>query len=169
MMGEESYFINLPESVITDALDDWSWLPIDGKKPIRVTAFGDVFLIAEDGISFLDTLEGKIEWVCTTDKELEDILSQDSGRDQYLMGGLVDRAISEGLILNDGECYDFVVSPVLGGEVSFENMQKLDFSVATSLSGQIHRQVKDLPEGTKISGIAADGIFPQSKPWWKIW
>ncbi|GAB5562818.1 MAG: hypothetical protein SynsKO_44650 [Synoicihabitans sp.] len=168
-MGSNSYFIDLPESVIADALEDWTWLPIAGKKPLRVTCFGDVFFKADDGIWFLDTLEGAIGLVCPTIKEFEDILGQESGQDQYLMGGLVDRAMSEGHILNDGECYDFVVSPVLGGEASFENMQRLDFSVATSISGQIHRQVKDLAEGTEISSIVLDGDKSQAKPWWKIW
>lgn len=168
-MGMNTYFIDIPESVIFDALEDWSWLPIAGKNPIRVTSFGDVFLSDENGIWFLDTLEGKIEAVCSSIEELDEILSQESAQDQYLLGGLVDRAMSEGLTLSEGECYDFIVSPILGGEVLFENMQKLDFSVAASLSGQIHQQVKDLPEGTKISGISADGDTPVAKPWWKIW
>jgi hypothetical protein len=33
----------------------------------------------------------------------------------------------------------------------------MDFDVALTIAGQLHRQVRDLPPGTRISGFTVDG------------
>jgi hypothetical protein len=52
------------------------------------------------------------------------------------------------------------VPPVLGAPIAIENLELMDFEVYLSIQGQLHRQVKDLPPGTKISGITVDGQTP---------
>ena len=48
------------------------------------------------------------------------------------------------------------VPKLFGGEFAVENITKMDFVVALNLGGQLVRQVKDLPPGTKISGLTVD-------------
>ena len=44
-----------------------------------------------------------------------------------------------------------MAAPILGGELSVSNIQVIDFVVSINILGQLHRQVRDLPPGTRIS------------------
>jgi hypothetical protein len=40
------------------------------------------------------------------------------------------------------------------------NVEVVDFLVALNLAGQIHRQIRELPPGTKITGFTVEGTAP---------
>jgi hypothetical protein len=155
------YFIAPEPAKVASALEAWSWIGVSTKKPIRVTAFADVFLQDKDGIWFLDSVEGKLKRVCATTVELDALLKTEEGKDAYLFAGFVERAHREGLTLGSGECYSFKINPVLGGAMDYRNIEKQDFVVALHIAGQIHEQVRNLPPGTKISELKIDGA-PQT-------
>jgi hypothetical protein len=164
-------YLIAPDPVkLTQALAGWKWIGIEGMTPIVTTAFACVFFRADNGIWFLDTLEGTLSRVCSTEADLNALLATQKGKDDYLSAGLVDRAVREGMTLKDGECYDYRINPILGGSVEFENVQKQDFVVALHVAGQIYEQVRHLTPGTKISAIHVEGPnVHRSKPWWKFW
>lgn len=165
-----SYFISPPPRQIVLALDAWQWLDMAGKRPFRVTAFGDVFLRADDGIWFLDSLEGRLQHVCQTEAELDRILATEEGQDAYLFIGFVEGAVRQGMLLDVTECYDFTVAPVLGGPMQASNVEKRDFAVALNIRGQIHEQVRHLPPGSQVTSLTLAGQEKRpAKPWWKLW
>ncbi len=143
--------ITPPREAIERALESWQWLPIQGREPVLVTAFGDIFFAAKDGVWFLDTLEGTFQRVCSTHAELEEILATAEGEDHYCLAGFVERACREGAVLRDGQCYDFTLHPVVGGKLEYANVQPRDFVVAVHIAGQLHQQAKQFPPGTKIN------------------
>ncbi len=147
------YLINPTSEELSEGLEAWSWLPVKEKSPIAVTAFGDVFLESPEGIWFLDTLEGSLNRIADSKPELDEILNTAEGQTHFLFSSFVDRALSEGMNLEEGQCYDFKVNPVLGGAVEFENIEVNDFVVSLYVSGQVHQQIKDLPPGAKIKEI----------------
>lgn len=164
------HFITLHPQKLDSALEAWTWAGIGGMKPIRVTAFADVFFENREGIWFLDTIEGKIERVCSTESELDTLLATEEGRERFLLAALVERAVLEGLSLEAGQCYDFKVAPILGGAIAYENIQKQDFEVTFHIGGQIHQKVSRMTQGTKISSVVVNGESPTKiKPWWKVW
>jgi hypothetical protein len=59
--------------------------------------------------------------------------------------------------LESGECYDWKVDPALGGKISADEIVKRSFVVKVNISGQLHRQIKDLPPGTKINRVTISG------------
>jgi len=124
---------------------------------LKNTAFGDVFFESDEGIFFLDSLSGTLDKVSNTKAELQNVLNTPDGQDHYLMAGLVSIARENGLILESGECYDFKVSPSLNGAMDLENLQKMDFKVSLNISGQITKQIKDLPVGTNIGSVTLEG------------
>ncbi|MDT0213587.1 DUF1851 domain-containing protein [Rothia sp. ARF10] len=147
-----------PADVITRALEDWSWLPdLEGKQVIATSAFGDVLLQGEDGVWFLDTVEGSLSREWDDAGALQAALNTPEGQDTYLMGGLVEAAHAAGLEPGDDEVLSFVVAPVLGGAIEVENVETADVVVSLSVAGQIHQQVKDLPPGTSVSSVTVDG------------
>ena len=58
-----------------------------------------------------------------------------------------------GLLLTQGECYSPIHPPALGGSYAPENFEKTSWRVHVSIMGQIHEQTKDLPPGTRITGV----------------
>lgn len=84
-------------------------------------------------------------------------LESEAGQDELLLGGLAVSANARGLVLDDHEVYDFTVPPILGAGFGADNITKRDFVVALNLAGQLHRQLRTMPPGTKISGFTFDG------------
>ena len=153
VVRKNMFYIEPSSEDICRALDAWKWLPIELKQPILVTAFGDIFLSATDGIWFLDTLEGSLNRVCDTREELSQILRTEDGGNHYLFAGFVERAQREGMLLKENQCYDFKVNPVVGGKIEFANIEPRDFVVAVNMAGQLHEQTRNLPDGTRIEGF----------------
>lgn len=164
------YLIAFAPDKLTSALETWSWIGIEGKRAIRVTAFGDVFFQDDEGIWFLDTVGGKLERISSSESELDGLLATEEGKDRFLLSTLVDRAVCEGLTLEKGMCYDFKIAPVLGGSLGYKNLQTQDLEITLYLGGQIHQQTRGMRTGTKIADVTSNNSPVKSaKPWWKVW
>ncbi|RZT28607.1 uncharacterized protein DUF1851 [Kribbella sp. VKM Ac-2569] len=135
------------------ALESWTFLELDGLVPVFTSPFGDVFFQAADGFWWLDTLEGTLELTWASADELRDELNTEDGQDQYLLAGLAFGAANQGVVPGPDQVYSFTHPPQLGGELTLDNVEVLDFVVSLNFLGQIHSQIRDLPPGTPISGI----------------
>lgn len=144
-------------------LASWGFVDLQGKRPFMVSLFGDVFLDSDEGIWFLDTIEGTLERRWWTRDELTATLAEPAGQDQYLLGGLALAAKRRGLILGADEVYSFTPPPVLGGSFDVENIRVIDVVVALDVAGQIHDEVRVLRPGTIVSGVAVDGERPNGR------
>jgi len=145
------------EETYRQALDDWSWLSLAGKHPFLASLFGDVFLEDHAGIWMLDVLEGTLTHVFGDRQQMAAALDTEEGQDRHLLAGLALAAERRfGVVPGPGEVLAWTLPPVLGAPVAAENLQVMDFVVYLSLQGQLHRQVKDLPPGAKISGFIFD-------------
>lgn len=147
-------FIDILDRDIQRGLDGWRWIDLEGLTAVAISAFGDVFFRTPGGsIQMLDTIEGRLKEVAESLAHLTAQLQQTETRDELLLGGLVNAARTKNMRLEEGECYDFKVAPVLGGEMSLEATHKLSFVVKLHIAGQLHEQVKDLPPGTRIGRL----------------
>lgn len=132
-------------------LESWAWLDLAAKTPAFSSLFGDVILESADGLWFLDVVEGKLTRPWSSESELRAALAEPEMREQYLREGLAVAAAEDGIALAPDEIYDFSTPPILGGELAVENLKATDFEVALNIAGQIHDQVRDLPEGTRVA------------------
>lgn len=149
-----SYFIEETRERVIQGLDAWRWLQIPAFTSYKVSAMGDLFLMAEDGkIWFLDTLEGKCSPAFSSMAHFDQVMATTQGQDHYLMAGMLLRAEREGMKLQPGQCFDWKLAPVVGGKIEFENLSQMDFVVSLHIAGQIHDQVRHLGPGTKISSF----------------
>lgn len=144
-------FLKFPPEKIQQALASWQWLAVVGKQPFLVTAFGDVFLRDTDGIHFLDTIEGTLEFVCKTDAELERILDSEETAERFLLASLLAEAERRGITLASNECLNFGLDPVVGGAIDISNVVAQDFVVAVNVAGQLHSQTRNLAAGTPLA------------------
>ncbi|HQR66540.1 MAG TPA: DUF1851 domain-containing protein [Thermoanaerobaculia bacterium] len=143
-------------TMCTPALEQWHWLlpPSLELEPLLLTALGDLFLEAPDqSVLFLDTTDGTVTLIAKNRESWQRQL-QDSERLSYwFQPGFVAALRASGYSLADGEVFSPTIPPILGGKQAPENYSPTHWLAHFHLLGQIHRQVKDLPSGTKISSI----------------
>jgi hypothetical protein len=67
------------------------------------------------------------------------------------MAGLAFAAERQGIIPSARQVLSFKVAPVLGAAIAVENIEVMDFEVIVHITGQLHRQVRDMPPGSRIN------------------
>lgn len=150
-------FIEIPANMIAGALEAWGWIGLGGLTVIAVSAFGEPFFRDRHGaIHQLDTLDGRLTKVAGSLSEFTAVLQEAAARDELLLAGLVSSAMDRGLILAPGECYDFRIAPILGGEISVDQIEKISFLVKLHIAGQLHDQVRHLAPGTRINSVTLE-------------
>jgi hypothetical protein len=137
-----------------DLLGDWRWLLGDSMRLLLVSAIGDMFLADPAGqVFWLETGSGQLQKIAASNDQFQQLRQQPQNADQWFIPRLVGDLITSGVRLAPGQCYSYKKPPILGGQIELSNFQPTDLSVHFSILGQIHRQVKDLPPGTKIKGF----------------
>jgi hypothetical protein len=142
-------------------LSHWRWLVPTDLRPFSLTLFGDWFF--EDrrgGVHFLDTVGGKLSQIAPTRDAFLEMRERPENRDEWYMADLALHCLERGLQPGEGQCLSFKIPPVLGGPLYPDNIEVSDLMVHESITAQIHRGVKDLPEGTKIGRFVVDGEEP---------
>lgn len=138
----------------TQLLREWKWLMCEPMKPILLTALGDVFAQGESqAVYFLDANVGSIDKVALNGDEFQNKLRDIRFVTEKLLPARILQLRKAGITLKPGEVYSHSHPMALGGEDNNENVAPTSVLIHLSLYGQIHRQIKDLPEGTSISDI----------------
>jgi hypothetical protein len=76
--------------------------------------------------------------------------------------GLAFAAERQGIIPSARQVLSFKGAPVLGAAIAVENIEVMDFEVIVHITGQLHRQVRDMPPGSRITGFTV--APPPSQP-----
>ena len=154
-------------------LEDWRWLIGTALQLWHATKFGDALLLnPEDGsIYFLDVMAGKVERIAENEAEFESALATNDNANKWLMTDVMDGQALLGMLPGHNECLSFKHPPALGGQLDPDNFETCDIAVHLSIAGQIHRQCKDLPPGTKISNTNFESTERKisKRPWWRFW
>ena len=151
--------VRLDNQSSDDLLGEWRWLVGNEACLLMVSSCGDMFLSDSQGhISWLDCGTGQLQQIAGSVAEFDTLRQQRENADQWFMPQLVGDLMARGVKLGPGECYSYKKPPVLGGRIEPSNFEPTDLSVHFGILGQIHRQVKDLPPGTKISDIKIEGL-----------
>jgi hypothetical protein len=139
---------------ITDICSDWQWLLNNQYIPIMVSCSGDMFLIDETkSVSWLDTGTGQLQKIADDVDQFNSALADIDNIDKWFLASVVLDLIEKGMNLKENEVYSYKLMPILNGNYSTENFEMTDISVHFSMTGQICRQVKDLPDGTRINKV----------------
>jgi hypothetical protein len=138
---------------IEEALEEWRWLFPDEVKPLVVTAAGDLFMIAANGVVlFLDTIAGAVVPAADSVEAWEQKLASDpEAVDQWLMPGFIE-ALREAAPLPHGHCYSPLIPPIMGGKYEVANWPPTSWQVHFSNSGRTMFALKDVPDGARITG-----------------
>jgi hypothetical protein len=135
-------------------LSDWRWLVSPEFKPVLMTTFGDLFLCDQSGgIHFLDLMSGEFKQVAESQEEFDRLCEDRERRRGWFIGFLFTEVRKLCGSLAAGECCSCKQPLSLGGQLEPDNFERTDLQVHYSILGQLHRQTKHLPPGTKIGSI----------------
>jgi hypothetical protein len=139
---------------IETLLNDWEWAMPEPLRPVLLTAMGDAFAQGQSGaVYYVDVVGGCIHQVADDGASFKALLNDREFVTDHLFPSRIVELREAGLTLEPRQVYSHKQMLVLGGSDEIENIETTDVSVHISIHGQVHRQVKDLPEGTPISDI----------------
>jgi len=138
-------------SASADLLAEWRWLLGAHARLCGWSAAGDLFYSDEHGqVWRLDTGAGEPDSVASSDQAFEQLLGDPERADELLLLPVV-RAFEElHGPLGEGRCLGFTTMPVFGGDYTVENRFTISVTEHASFTGDLHRQIRDLPDGTAI-------------------
>lgn len=146
-MNLGDYLIDQSRLVWRDLLDDWTWLVPSTASVWLMNRFAELILVLEDGsISYLETSAGALRAIATNQDDFIVKIDQGDNANEWLMIPLVDQCVAAGMTPAPSQCYGFKTPPTLGGRYDVANVELSDISVYFAIMGQIHQQIKDLPD-----------------------
>ncbi|MEO1526644.1 MAG: T6SS immunity protein Tdi1 domain-containing protein [Planctomycetota bacterium] len=133
-------------------LEPWGWLLPDVFTIWFANRFGDIFIELDDmSIQMLDVGCGTIERIADSRDDFRHLIDDDDNAMDWLMIPLVDALGAAGKSLKSGYCYGYRLIPVLGGEYAVANSCVLPVHEHYGITAEIHRQIKDLPDGAQVT------------------
>lgn len=137
--------------IITEISSSWGWVGIDPEEVVGENDFGNLMI---------RDVEGKYWRLCPEDlycevvagnrDELDALARNQEFLADWYMADLVAQANQALGPLPAGRKYHLVIPGALGGEYAISNIQTAPLVEMIRLSGNIGRQIKDLPNGAKI-------------------
>lgn len=94
---------------------------------------------------------GTLERVADSRDGFSDLIDREDNANQWLMIPLVNELVASGKLLKPGYCYGYLQSPILGGDYTVENTIVIPIAEHYHVNGSIHEQIKDLPDGSKVT------------------
>jgi hypothetical protein len=135
-------------------LSEWRWLLGDTFQIVLISSLGDMFLSDSAGhIHWLDTGAGRLTEIASSLGEFQKLRQQPAKAAEWFAPQLVGDILQSGARLTRDQCFGYKVPPALGGQMEPSNFEPTDLAVHFGILGQIHEQIKDLPEGTPIGEI----------------
>ncbi|MEL6108533.1 MAG: T6SS immunity protein Tdi1 domain-containing protein [Planctomycetota bacterium] len=151
-MQMDDYLLDHAEVDWSSVLAPWHWLLPASLTIWIVNRFGDIFAVLDDGCVYMfDVGRGTIERVAESREHFGDLLDTDDNASDWLMIPLVDDLVAGDKTLKPGECYGYALNPVLGGDYTTGNTIVLPLGEHYRFNAEIHRQIKDLPDGAEVT------------------
>ena len=154
-MAVPSHLTAKSEGITAETLlSDWQWLVHRRFTPVVITALGDLFLRDETGrVHFLDLMRGEFKPVAASQDEFDRLCEDREQRRSWFVGQLVMELRKLHGELAAGQCFGCKIPLSLGGQLEAPNFERTDVQVHYSVLGQLHRQTRHLPPGTKIHDV----------------
>jgi hypothetical protein len=129
----------------------WSWKLGEHWTPILFSVIGDVFIELKAGtVWWLSTATGGLEQVADSREHFTDLLRGDR-TEEWFLPGLVEVLHVQGKVPEADECYTYALFPVFAdGSFSAENMRAIPAARHFVISGDLHRRIEGLPDGSAV-------------------
>ncbi|MGD9588287.1 MAG: T6SS immunity protein Tdi1 domain-containing protein [Pyrinomonadaceae bacterium] len=129
----------------------WDWLLPQPFDPVMASTLGDVFFQqGGSDVYWLNTGTAEITQVATSRAEFMELLRTKKA-DEWFMPNLVEQLKVAGKFLGPDGCYTYVSLPIFSeGKYEVANLNPVPAVEHFSITGDIHRQIRHLPDGSKV-------------------
>lgn len=143
----------MPAELTNDVHAAWSWLMPEPWEPVLCSKIGGIFLRAAGGeVLWLDTAVALVDPVAQSVEQFHDICRNNADIvHEWFETGLIERLHDAGKIAGPGECYGFTFLPVFAeGKYEPDNMFVAPIGEVLIGVADIHKQISELPDGSKV-------------------
>lgn len=146
----DKYLVPIDNLDLKKVLSTWTWLTGD-KSIVALTKSGDALLKDNSGhLYFLDVGGGTVEVKADNYRDFFDNKLSYKLTEELLLTVVVDKLEQHGIKLNARQVYSYTLLPIIGGSQDEKNMFAVDLYEHYNLTGDIHFQLKDSPDGTQV-------------------
>jgi hypothetical protein len=138
-------------NIVEEIKESWGWVGIEPVEVVGENDFGNLMI---------KDIEGKYWRLCPEDlyckvvaenrAELDALSTDQEFLADWYMKALVEAAKDKLGPLEEGSKYYMVIPGVLGGEYGISNIETLPLAELIRLSGDLGKQIKDLPDGAQV-------------------
>jgi len=143
--------IELAEFDVPRLLAHWAWCIPQHYTPLFLSLFGDWFLRDGEGqVYTFDLVAGELKKIADSEIEFTALLETEEYQREWLMSQLAVAVEQRGLRRARGQCYAFQTPPMLGGQLSPDNVVVWDLAAYQSGTSKVHQQLAGLPPGGQV-------------------
>ncbi len=130
----------------------WSWRFSSDISIVMASTLGDLFCNDGTGAVFwLNTGTAEFDKVADSRDEFIERLRNDVDVENWFMPHLIRDLMDAGKLLKEDYCYSYVIFPVFKeGKYELDNINPVPAREHFGVSGDLHRQIKDLPNGAHV-------------------
>src|ERR1051326_799256 len=145
-------------------LHEWKWLGPGECKIVAVNPFGDLFLEDDKGrVHWLDVTAGTMSALALLASQFQEASKGTASRKRWFLEELAERAEQKRFRPGRGQCVGYRIPSVFKeSSNAVENMYVADLYEYVSFMGDIHRQIRDVPDGGNVR-IRIEGDPGQSR------
>ena len=135
---------------IEELLGNWRWLVPQHAKLKVATALGDLFLLLDGAVSWLDVGTGELTRVATSKASFEAELQDAEQFSLWFGPSLVEACETYGLRRKPSECFSYLQLPMLGGVYEPANFKVRSLERHLAGWGPICERLAPIPDGTTL-------------------
>jgi hypothetical protein len=150
-LDAQKYILTLDNLDLAKIMSSWTWLIGNDKTVVALTKAGDAIIKDNfEKLYFLDVGCGELNLISDNYLDFTHAKLKEETMEELLLPGLVDKLERENIILKPMQVYSYTLLPILGGKYDENNMYTLDIYEHYNLTGDLHYQLKDNPDGTRV-------------------
>ena len=143
--------------LLSDILDAWGWVGIAPMEIVDQNDFGNLIIRDEAGKYWrLCPEDVSCKVIARNQEELDNLSKDPEFLEDWRMSALVKVARDNVGLLSEGRKYCLVVPGVLGGAYDASNIKSVPFIELIRFSGDLGKQIHDLPDGEQVQLKAID-------------
>lgn len=129
----------------------WAWFGVEPAEVLCVNKFGNVVFADKSG-KYWRICPEELQCKCIADSagEYERLARDTEFAVDWEMARLVALAESKFGVQPSGRCFCLKIPAMLGGEYDIGNIGTISVGELVRFSGDVARQIKDLPPGSKV-------------------
>lgn len=145
----------LPSDEALAALyEAWSWFLPQPFQPVMASTLGDIFFQqGSEAVFWLNTGTAEITQVAESRTHFMELLKGEEYV-SWFMPNLIEQLKDAGKNLEPDYCYTYVILPIFKeGKYEISNLNPVPAKEHFGITGTIHQQIKDLPDGTHVKVV----------------